>query len=139
MPCRRGGRVSDPRCAQRLKTRRAANGAGSVPPRSETPQGALEERSVDARVVCGDEMGARDERGDGVCVNPAPAHVLVGESCQRGDDGIERVAGVVEMDLGLVVEDLADAPVADRIGEGHYREFDGLARSTLRRVVSQST
>ena len=71
-----------------------------------------------------DEIRARDERVRGLDVDAASAQVLVGQTGQVGDERVERAAGVVEVDLGLVVEDLGDAPVADGVGEGQQGELD---------------
>ncbi len=73
-----------------------------------------------------DEIRARDERVRGVDVDAASAQVVVAQTGQVGDERVERAAGVVEVDLGLVVEDLGDAPVADGVGEGQQGELDGL-------------
>ena len=74
-----------------------------------------------------DQIRARDERVRGLHVDVLPALVLVGQAGQRGDFGIERTARVLEVDLGLVVEDLGDAPVGDRVGE---RRSSRAARGT---------
>ena len=108
--------------------------------RARRRQGTLEERPVKTGVVGDDEVGACDERVGGLDVDALAAQVLVGQTGQVGDERVERAAGVVEVDLGLVVEDLGDAPVADGVGEGQQGELDGLGRARCSNpVVSQST
>ena len=89
-------------------------------------QGALEERAVETGVVGDDEVGACDKRVGGLHIDVASAKIVVGESGQCGDERIERAAGVLEVALGLVVQDLGDAPVVDGVGEGEHRDLDGL-------------
>ena len=89
-------------------------------------QRPLEERAVEARVVRDDQVRAFDERVRDRGVDVAPAQVVVGQAGQGGDFRIERAAGVLEVDLRLVVQDLGDAPVVDGVGEGQHGDLDDL-------------
>ena len=93
--------------------------AHRAPPgqRARRRQGTLEERPVETRVVRDDQIRARNQRGRGLGVDAPPAQIVVGEPGERGDERIERAGGVVEGDLRLVVQHLADAPVAGRVGK----------------------
>ena len=110
--------------------RAAVRGPRHLAHRARPGQGAhgrqrpFDERPIELRVVRDDEIRSRDERGGGLHIDAAPAHVVVGQAGQCGDFGIERAAGVLEVDLGLVMQDLRDAPVGG-VREGQHRDLDG--------------
>ena len=77
-------------------------------------QDPFEEGAVEARVVRNDEVAAGDERTGGLDVDVLPAKRVVGQCGQRDSLGGEGPAGVLEIHLRLVVQDLGDAPVCSR-------------------------
>ena len=79
-----------------------------------------------ARVVRDDQVRAFDERVRGRDVDVAPVQVVVGQAGQGGDFRVERATGVLEVGLGLVVQDLGDAPVVDGVAEGEHCDLDDL-------------